>query len=64
MDKPELEQIVKASTSYRQVAKRLGTNHRAAKKAIEEAGLDASHFDFGRRSMSYVGRKVNRLTIR
>lgn len=60
----DLETIVRESTSFRQVAKRLGTNHHAAKRAVEASGFDTTHFDFGRRSLSYVGRTFNRLTIR
>jgi hypothetical protein len=59
-----LVEAVRESTSYRRVAKKLGTNHNAVKKAIELAALDVAHFDFGRRSMNYVGKKVNRLTIK
>jgi hypothetical protein len=64
MDRIELETVVGACTSYRQVGKRLGVNNQTAKKTIEEHGLDTSHFDFGRRSFNYVGRLFNRLTVR
>jgi hypothetical protein len=64
MQKRELEAAVRQSTSYRQVAKRLGTTHPTIKKAIEEMGINVSHFDFGRRTLSHVGKTVNRLTIR
>ena len=64
MEKQDLELIVRKSTSFRQVAKQLGIDHRAAKKVVEALGVVTTHFDFGRRSMSYIGRTFNRLTIR
>src|SRR5574343_1251908 len=64
MEKSELEAIVQGSTSYRQVAKKLGTDHHGAKRAIEQWAIPVPHVDFGKRSLGYVGRSFNRLTIR
>lgn len=49
IDERELARLVKASTTYAQVIRGLGLvqssgTHKKVKKAIEELGLDASHF--------------------
>ncbi len=58
-----LAQVVQSSRSFREVARRLGTNHHRAKRLVQEVGLDTDHFDFGRRSLSRVGQVFNMLTI-
>lgn len=63
-DRSQVEEATRSSTSYRSLALKLGTNHHVAKKQVVEHGIDVTHFDFGRRSLSYVGKTVNRLTIR
>lgn len=60
----QLAEAVQASRSYRQVGRILGACHHTVKKAIEAEGIDVSHFDFGRRSLSYVEKVCNKLTIR
>ncbi len=64
MDKSQIEHAVRESRSFRQAAKLLGTNHAAVKRQAIALGIDTAHFDFGRRSFSYVGRTFNKLTIR
>jgi hypothetical protein len=62
-DKCQIEEAVRNSTSYRGVAAKLGTNHHLARRLIEAHDIEVGHFDFGRRSFSYVGKQYNRLTI-
>lgn len=58
-----IEEIVRESRSYRQVAKQLGITNQTAKRRIQKLGINTSHFDFGRRSYRHVGKTFNRLTI-
>lgn len=63
MDASELARIVDSCCTYREVGRKLGLDHRAAKRLIESMGVDATHFDHGLRSLARVGREYNYLTI-
>lgn len=59
----DIEEVVKDSLSFRDLGRRLGITHRQAKALVEAHGLDVSHYTFGKRSLSYVGRTFGELTV-
>ena len=63
MTRSKLTKICRSCTSFRQLAKRLGTNHHAAKNIVEKAKIDVRHFDIRHRRAALIGEKHNRLTI-
>lgn len=64
MTKEDLEKVVCACSSYRNVARKLGRqDHQRLKVVISELGIDTSHFTFGKVSTGYIGQKFSKLTI-
>lgn len=63
IDKKVLEETVKISNGYRDVARRLKTNHGKIQYLVRKYQIDCSHFCFGETSRNLINQKFNMLTV-
>lgn len=63
VNRDDLEKLVAQSTSYRDLARRLGVRGPKAKSLVRDFGIDASHFRFGKVTSEYVGKTFGSLTV-
>jgi len=63
--KEELEAVVGASSSFRDIAKKLGFpgRHQVLKKQIVSYGISTDHFQHGKRYDAMIGQKYGMLTV-
>ena len=63
MNKKQLSDLVKKSTSFRDVGRKADISNQSAKRWVCKLGIDYSHFRHGKAYDEMVGKKINMLTI-
>lgn len=62
--KEELENAVKVSDSFRDVAIKFNTGHHTIKRYVDNYGIDYSHFIFGKSYDHLIGQRFGKLTVK